>query len=76
MPTRGDKRSTGSSRPQLDLVRWQGNPLKTPLLRLPSDLAMLALECFECILRYCGDLPSDPDLTEVQCVYTILMVRL
>ncbi|XP_055693638.1 unconventional myosin-XV isoform X1 [Lutzomyia longipalpis] len=72
--TRGEKRSSSSSsRPQLDLVRWQGMPLKTPLLRLPSDLAVLALECFECILRYCGDLPSDPDLTEVQCVYTILM---
>uniref|UniRef100_A0A6B2EBK9 Putative myosin class ii heavy chain n=1 Tax=Phlebotomus kandelakii TaxID=1109342 RepID=A0A6B2EBK9_9DIPT len=73
MITRGEKRSSSGSRPQLDLVRWQGGPLKTPLLRLPSDLAMLALECFECILRYCGDLPSDPDLTEVQCVYTILM---
>ncbi|XP_059608839.1 unconventional myosin-XV [Phlebotomus argentipes] len=71
--TRGEKRSSSGSRPQLDLVRWQATALKTPLLRLPSDLAMLALECFECILRYCGDLPSDPDLTEVQCVYTILM---
>lgn len=57
-------------------MKWQGGPLRAPLLRLPPDLAPLALECFECILRYCGDLdlPPDPELTEVKCVYTVLMV--
>jgi myosin XV len=36
--------------------------------------ADLALECFECVLRYCEDLPPDPELTEVKYVYTVLMV--
>lgn len=57
-----------------DLVKWQGTPIRMPLLRLPNDLAPLALECFECILRYCDDIPHDPELTEVKCVYTVLMV--
>lgn len=70
---RGQKRST-SSRPHGDLVKWQPTPIRSPLLRLPVELSPLAIECFECILRYCGDLPPDPELTEVKCVYTILMV--
>lgn len=70
---RAKKRST-SSRPHADLVKWQGTPIRSPLLRLPVELSPLAIECFECILRYCGDLPPDPELTEVKCVYTILMV--
>lgn len=70
---RAKKRST-SSRPHGDLVKWQGTPIRSPLLRLPMELSPLAIECFECILRYCGDLPPDPELTEVKCVYTILMV--
>lgn len=70
---RAKKRST-SSRPHSDLVKWQGAPIRSPLLRLPMELSPLAIECFECILRYCGDLPPDPELTEVKCVYTILMV--
>lgn len=72
---RSQKRST-SSRPHGDLVKWQGIPIRSPLLRLPVELSPLAIECFECILRYCGDLPPDPELTEVKCVYTILMVSL
>ncbi|XP_067635341.1 unconventional myosin-XV [Eurosta solidaginis] len=56
-----------------DLVKWQGMPIRMPLLRLPNDLAPLALDCFDCILRYCGDIPHDPELTEVKCVYTVLM---
>lgn len=64
-----------TKRPHVDLVKWQGTAIRTPLLRLPSDLSTLALECFDCILRYCGDLPPDPELTEVKCVYTVLMVR-
>uniref|UniRef100_W4VR33 Putative myosin class ii heavy chain n=1 Tax=Corethrella appendiculata TaxID=1370023 RepID=W4VR33_9DIPT len=70
--SRSDKRSTSKS-PHAELVKWQGTPLRQPLLRLPPDLAPLALECFGCILRYCGDLPPDPELTEVKCVYTVLM---
>ncbi|XP_065082461.1 unconventional myosin-XV isoform X2 [Ochlerotatus camptorhynchus] len=64
----------GSTRnPLAEMVKWQGNPLRLPLLRLPPDLAPLAIECFDCILRYCGDLIPDPELTEVKCVYTVLM---
>lgn len=63
-------------KPTVEMVKWQGLPIKTPLLRLPSDFSPLALECFDCILRYCGDLPPEPDLTEVKCVYTVLMVSL
>lgn len=70
-----EKRLSTGSRPNIALVKWQQNSLQTPLLRLPPDLAALALECFDCILRYCGDLMVETDLTEVKCVYTILMVR-
>lgn len=70
---RSQKRST-SSRAHADLVKWQGTPIRSPLLRLPIELSPLAIECFECILRYCGDLPPDPEQTEVKCVYTVLMV--
>lgn len=70
---RPHKRSS-TSRPHSDLVKWQGTPIRSPLLRLPVELSALAIECFECVLRYCGDLPPDPELTEVKCVYTILMV--
>ncbi|XP_058837161.1 unconventional myosin-XV [Topomyia yanbarensis] len=69
---RNDNRSIPRN-PHADLVKWQGHPLRVPLLRLPPDLTPLALECFNCILRYCGDLVSDPELTEVKCVYTVLM---
>ncbi|XP_075156063.1 unconventional myosin 10A isoform X1 [Haematobia irritans] len=62
-----------SNRSYAELVKWQGLPIRMPLLRLPNDLAPLALECFECILCYCGDIPMDPELTEVKCVYTVLM---
>lgn len=71
-PGRNDNRSNVRN-PHADLVKWQGQPLRVPLLRLPPDLAPLALECFDCILRYCGDLVPDPELTEVKCVYTVLM---
>lgn len=70
-----EKRVSNGNRPHADLVKWQGVPLRAPLLKLPPDLAPLALECFECVLRYCGDLPPDPELTEVKCVYTVLMVN-
>ncbi|XP_062707917.1 unconventional myosin-XV [Aedes albopictus] len=69
---RNDNRSSARN-PLADMVKWQGHPLRLPLLRLPPDLAPLAIECFDCILRYCGDLVPDPELTEVKCVYTVLM---
>uniref|UniRef100_A0A182NQ59 MyTH4 domain-containing protein n=1 Tax=Anopheles dirus TaxID=7168 RepID=A0A182NQ59_9DIPT len=68
---RSDKRAMRNQ--HADLVKWQGYPLRAPLLRLPSDLTPLALECFDCVLRYCGDLAVDPELSEVKCVYTVLM---
>lgn len=71
---RSDKRSS-TDRFHANLVKWQGYPLQNPLLKLPLDLNSLALECFECVLRYCGDMPQDHDFTEVKCVYTVLMVR-
>lgn len=70
---RSEKRGV-NERFHANLVKWQGHPLKNPLLKLPPDLNALALECFDCILRYCGDLPQDHDFTEVKCVYTVLMV--
>lgn len=66
--------ASAANRSYAELVKWQGHAIRLPLLRLPNDLAPLALECFDCILRYCGDIPLDPELTEVKCVYTVLMV--
>lgn len=69
-----DSSERSSNRSYAELVKWQGSAIRMPLLRLPNDLAPLALECFDCILRYCGDVPMESDLTEVKCVYTVLMV--
>nr|XP_036676949.1 uncharacterized protein LOC108021791 isoform X2 [Drosophila suzukii] len=68
-----ERHQSAANRSYAELVKWQGHAIRLPLLRLPNDLAPLALECFDCILRYCGDIPLDPDLTEVKCVYTVLM---
>lgn len=68
MNGRSPKRSTSSGRAHAELVKWQAMPIRSPLLRLPPELSPLAIECFECILRYCGDLPPDPEQTEVKCV--------
>ncbi|KAH8284420.1 hypothetical protein KR018_005978 [Drosophila ironensis] len=68
-----ERHQSAANRSYAELVKWQGHAIRMPLLRLPNDLAPLALECFDCILRYCGDIPLDPDLTEVKCVYTVLM---
>ncbi|KAL9872077.1 unconventional myosin-XV [Glossina fuscipes] len=72
---RNDRESNerSSNRHYADLVKWQDSPIHAPLLRLPNDLAPLALECFDCILRYCSDIPMEPELSEVKCVYTVLM---
>lgn len=57
-----------------DLIKWQGKYLQEPLLNVPKEYAYFALECFDCILRYCGDIPMQHSTCEVKCVYTILMV--
>lgn len=70
-----EKRKEWTWKHQTDLVKWQPVPLENSLLRLDeTDLNPLAMECFDCILRYCGDLPLTPDTSEVKCVYTVLMV--
>lgn len=72
-----EKRKEWTWKQQTDLVKWQNTPLESPLLRLEEpNLEPLALECFECILRYCGDLPLTPEMSEAKCVYTVLMVSL
>lgn len=59
---------------QLEMVKYTNVPISESLLKLDSELNLLAIECFECIMRYMGDLPTTPEFTEVKCVYTILMV--
>lgn len=59
---------------QLDMVKYTNTPVSESLLKLDPELDALAIECFECIMRYMGDLPTTPEFTEVKCVYTILMV--
>jgi len=59
---------------QVDLVKYTTIPITESLLKLDPNLNRVAVECFECIMRYMGDLPTTPELNEVKCVYTILMV--
>ncbi|KAL0278610.1 UNVERIFIED_CONTAM: hypothetical protein PYX00_000382 [Menopon gallinae] len=59
---------------QVDLVKFTAKPIEQSLLRLEtSELNDLAVECFVCLMRYMGDLPMPTDVSEVKCVYTILM---
>ncbi|XP_065213017.1 unconventional myosin-XV isoform X2 [Planococcus citri] len=58
---------------QVDLVKYTTVCISESLLKLEPELNRLAVECFECIMRYMGDLPITPELNEVKCVYTILM---
>ncbi|XP_063618998.1 unconventional myosin-XV [Cydia splendana] len=72
------KRNEWTWKAQTDVVKWQATALRAPLLRLPPALAPPALECFTCVRAYCGDLNANEramhqDLTEVKCVYTVLM---
>lgn len=60
---------------QVDLVKFTPVPIEQSLLRLDNELSALAVECFLCLMRYMGDQPLPPDMSEVKCVYTILMVR-
>lgn len=61
---------------QVDLVKYSSVPIEQSLLRLDADLSALAVDCFLCLMRYMGDQPLPPDMSEVKCVYTILMVNL
>lgn len=61
---------------QVDLVKFSAVPIEQSLLRLDNELSGLALECFLCLMRYMGDQPLPPDMSEVKCVYTILMVSI
>lgn len=69
----GHKKGDWTWKEQVDLVKYTGTPITESLLKLSPELNQLAVECFECAMRYMGDLPTTPDLTEVKCVYTILM---
>lgn len=60
---------------QVDLVKFTKSPIQASLLQLDSnDLNKLALECFLSIMKYMGDYPMAKGQTEVDNVYTILMV--
>lgn len=76
-PTKAkDKRKEWTWKQQTDVIKWQNSPIDGPLMKLEEpELAVLAIECFDCILRYSGDLPLTPEMSEVKCVYTVLMVR-
>lgn len=70
-----EKRKEWTWKQHTDLIKWQGVPIDGPLLKLDDpEMYPLSVECFECILRYCGDLPLTPEMSEVKCVYTVLMV--
>ncbi|XP_054281634.1 unconventional myosin-XV-like isoform X2 [Macrosteles quadrilineatus] len=69
----GHKKGDWTWKEQVDLVKYSPAPISESLLKLPPALDQLAVECFQCAMRYMGDLPTTPDLTEVKCVYTILM---
>lgn len=76
-PTKAkEKRKEWTWKQQTDVIKWQNTQIDGSLLKLEDpELASLAVECFDCILRYCGDLPLTPEMSEVKCVYTVLMVR-
>ena len=73
---------------QVEMVKWSDQPLPASLLKLESgeraashgrlesgEMNRQALDCFLSIQRYMGDQPMARDMAEVDCVYTILMVR-
>ncbi|CAG2064571.1 unnamed protein product, partial [Timema podura] len=59
---------------RVSLVKFSPLPIEQSLLRLESnELNDLAIECFLAVMRYMGDIPMVAEVTEVKCVYTILM---
>lgn len=60
---------------QVDLVKFTKSPIQASLLQLDSnELNKLALEGFLSIMKYMGDYPMAKGQSEVDSVYTILMV--
>ncbi|BFZ03794.1 hypothetical protein BsWGS_06833 [Bradybaena similaris] len=58
---------------QADLVKWTRSPIQASLLKFnATDLNKLALECFIAIMRFMGDYPMGPDMTEYDCAKKIL----
>ncbi|XP_043245680.1 serine/arginine repetitive matrix protein 2-like isoform X1 [Amphibalanus amphitrite] len=61
-------------REQVELVKWTDRPLRVSLLKLsPPELTRLAVESFSAIQRYMGDQTLPREVTDVDCVYTVLM---
>ena len=61
---------------QVDLVKFTKSPIQASLLQLETnELNKLALEGFLSIMKYMGDYPMAKGQSEVDCVYTILMVN-
>jgi hypothetical protein len=59
----------------VDLVKFTKSPIQASLLQLDSnELNKLALEGFLSIMKYMGDYPMAKGQSEVDSVYTILMV--
>lgn len=70
-----DRETEWTWKEQVDLVKFTKSPVQASLLRLESaDLNRLALEGFLAIMKYMGDYPMAKGQSEVDCVYTILMV--
>lgn len=60
---------------QVDLVKFTKSPIPASLLQLDSkELNKLALEVFISIMKYMGDYPIAKGQSEIDSVYTILMV--
>ncbi len=60
---------------QVDLVKFTKLPIPASLLQLNSnELNKLALEGFVSIMKYMGDYPMAKGQSEIDSVYTILMV--
>ncbi|KAJ1528090.1 hypothetical protein ONE63_008006 [Megalurothrips usitatus] len=71
---KGNKENEWTWKEQVDLVKFSPRPVEQSLLRLETgEISELAVECFVCVMRYMGDLPMTTDVTEVKCVYTVLM---
>lgn len=71
----GKEQSEWTWKEQVDLVKFTPTAIEQSLLRLDTaELSDLAVECFVCLMRYMGDLPMPTDVSEVKCVYTVLMV--
>nr|CAD7398937.1 unnamed protein product [Timema cristinae] len=71
---KGNKENDWTWKEQVSLVKFSPLPIEQSLLRLESnELNDLSIECFLAVMRYMGDIPMVAEVTEVKCVYTILM---